>query len=117
MVKLICFVKRKPGMSPEDFHQYWREKHGPLVAATLSGQHAVRYEQNHRAMADYARDPDGFDGVTEQWFSSLEDFWESVKEPDYAEIAADIEKFLDTSQLVFVMTEEPDVIIDGKVGA
>lgn len=115
MVKLICFVKRKPGMSAEDFHSYWRETHGPLVASTKSGSHCVRYEQNHRALGDYARGDDGFDGVTEQWFRSLEDFHESVREPDFSRIDADMANFLDTDNLVFVLTEEPEVIIDGKV--
>ena len=79
MIKLICFIKRKPGMSIEDFHAYWRGTHGPLVASTKSGQHAIRYEQNHRTLSDYERDPDGFDGCTEQWFTSVEDFWASVQ--------------------------------------
>ena len=111
-VKLICTIKRRPGMTPEEFHRYWREVHGPLVASTRSGRHALRYEQNHRPLADYGR-PGGtdYDGVTEQWFESLDDFYASLKEEDYALIAADIEKFIDTSALVWVMTEEPEVVV------
>ncbi|MEY2472520.1 MAG: hypothetical protein QOK28_1849 [Actinomycetota bacterium] len=109
MIKLICFVRRKPGMSADEFHRYWREVHGPLVARTKSGQHALRYEQNHAVRGN--DDSDGYDGVTIQWYSSVDDFYASLREDDYAEIAADIEKFLDTSRLEFVLTEEPDVII------
>lgn len=98
-------------MSPEEFHTYWREHHGPLVASTRSGSHCVRYEQNHRSPADYARDEDGFDGVTEQWFKSLEDFYDSLNEPDYSLIQEDIPKFLDTGRIEFVLTEEPEVVI------
>jgi uncharacterized protein (TIGR02118 family) len=115
MVKLICFLKRRSGMSVEEFHRYWRERHGPLVASTKSGSHVIRYEQNHRCASDYRRDDDGFDGVTEQWYASMEDFYKSVQEPDYAEIEADLAKFLDTDRLIFVMTEEPEVVIDGAV--
>ena len=116
MVKLICFLKRKPGMTPEEFHTYWREQHGPLVARTRSGSHVIRYEQCHRALADYDRaDGADFDGVTEQWFSSLEDFHASVAEDDYHLIVEDIPKFLDTDALVWIMTDEPEVIIDRKV--
>ncbi|HLG92206.1 MAG TPA: EthD domain-containing protein [Acidimicrobiales bacterium] len=114
MVKLICFLRRKPGLTAEEFHRYWREHHGPLVASTRSGQHALRYEQNHRLAQDYERDPDGFDGVTEQWFASLEDFYASLQEPDYQQIAADLERFLDTERLVFILSEEPEVVIGGQ---
>jgi uncharacterized protein (TIGR02118 family) len=111
MVKLICLLKRKPGMSPEDFHRYWREQHGPLVASTKSGQHALRYEQNHRVREHWGQE--GYDGVTEQWFRSVEDFNASVKEDDYHLIEADMPKFLDVDSLVWLITDEPDVIVDG----
>jgi uncharacterized protein (TIGR02118 family) len=110
VVKLICFVKRKDGMSEEEFHRYWREHHGPLVARTKSGQYALRYEQNHRIIGPGTGGVD-YDGCTEQWFESLEAFHASITEPDYAEIAADIETFIDTSALAWIMTEEPEVIV------
>jgi uncharacterized protein (TIGR02118 family) len=116
MVKLICFVKRKPGMTPEAFHTYWREQHGPLVASTNSGQYVLRYEQNHRPLEDYERDgASEYDGVTEQWFASLDDFNKSIAEEDYRLIAEDIPKFLDANALVWIMTEEPEVVIDRPV--
>ena len=116
MVKLIAFLKRKPGMSVEDFHRHWREVHGELIRRTKSGGHAVRYEQNRRAAADYGLPGrSDFDGVTEQWFRSLDDFHASLAEDDYAEIAADMEHFLDTSSIVWIMTDEPDVVVDGEV--
>jgi uncharacterized protein (TIGR02118 family) len=115
VVKLICFLKRKPGMGVEEFHRYWREVHGPLVASTRSGRHVIRYEQSHRTSADYDRDPDGFDGVAEQWFESVDAFRASLAEPDYARIAEDLGNFLDLDSLVFVLTDEPEVVIDRRV--
>jgi uncharacterized protein (TIGR02118 family) len=115
MVKLICFLKRKPGMSADEFHTHWRERHGPLVASTKSGQHAIRYEQNHRASA--AQDhlgAAGFDGVTIQWFESVADFEASLREDDYADIAADIDRFLDTDGLVWMLTEDAEVVWDSR---
>jgi uncharacterized protein (TIGR02118 family) len=110
VIKLICFVRRKPGMTADEFHRYWREEHGPLVARTKMGSHVLRYEQNHVVRLN--DDGDGYDGVTVQWFESVEAFYASVAEPDYAEVAADMDKFLDTSRIEFVLTEEPDVIVD-----
>jgi uncharacterized protein (TIGR02118 family) len=115
MIKLIAFVKRRPGMAPEEFHRYWREVHGPLVASTQSGSFAVRYEQNHKPLAAYAHDDAGFDGVAEQWFESTDAFFQSLAVDDYKLIDADIDNFLDRSALQFVLTELPDVIIDGSV--
>src|SRR6266516_4520476 len=114
MVKLICFVRRKAGMSPEEFHRYWRESHGPLVASTKSGSHVIRYEQNHRALDDYGREgPSDFDGVTEQWFESVDDLYSSLQEDDYRLIAYVFTDFMDTENIVWIMTEEPEVVVDG----
>ena len=114
MIKLICFVKRKPGMDREEFHRYWREVHGPKVRSSRMGSHVVRYEQHHRSAGDYAQPGRSeYDGVTVQWFRSMAEFDASLQEPDFADIAADMDNFMDTSSIEWIMTDEPDVIIDG----
>ena len=116
MVKLMAMIKRKAGMDPEEFHAYWRDHHGPLVASTRSGAHAIRYEQHHRPLKDYRGPNDkGFDGVTIQWFESTEDFYASLSEPDYPLIEDDIAKFMDTSDLAWVLTDEVHLVVDGDV--
>ena len=50
MVKTITFIKRKPGMSVEDFGQYWRTKHAPIVTK-LPGLR--RYVQCHTIPSGY----------------------------------------------------------------
>ena len=109
MIKLICFLKRKPGMTSEEFHAYWRDRHGPLVASTKSGSHVLRYEQCPRVVGE--RGQDGWDGVTEQWFASADDFYASLQEDDYRLIDEDTRKFLDVDALQFILTEEPHVVI------
>ena len=32
MIKVIVLVKRKEGISREEFYKYWKEVHGPFVA-------------------------------------------------------------------------------------
>lgn len=117
MVRLTCILRRKPGMSPEDFHAYWRERHGPLVAGSRNGSHVLRYEQHPRPLSDYRGDEDtGFDGVTIQWYDSMESYEASLAEPDFAsEIANDLPKFLDLDRLHFVLTEDPVVVMPGPV--
>ena len=74
MVRLTCLLRRKEGLSPAEFHAHWREVHGPLIAASKSGSHVLRYEQHPRPLDDYSGDGDsrGFDGVTVQWFESMD---------------------------------------------
>ncbi len=114
MITLTCLVRRKDGMSPAEFHTYWRERHGPLVASTRSGSHVLRYEQHHRPLDDYGDvDDGGYDGVTVQWFASMDEYKAHIAETDFAEVWADLPHFLDVDRLSFVLTEEPVVIMAG----
>jgi len=119
VIKLVCFFRRKRGMSVADFHGHWRESHGPLIADTPElARHLVRYEQNHRLVSDYDRDangPAGFDGATVQWLESMAGFYGFVREPKYAElIAPDEETFLDRESITLLFTDDDDVKIEGK---
>ena len=115
MVKLTCLLKRKPGMSVEEFHRHWRDVHGPLIAGLPNlARHVVRYEQHPRLEGSQAVGTAGFDGVAEQWFRSLDDFMAFVGEPDYARhVAPDEERFLDRAGLVWIISAAPRVVIDG----
>lgn len=118
MIKLVCFFRRKPGMSTEAFHDHWLNSHGPLIANTPElARYIVRYEQNHRLPEDYARDPDGepgFDGATVQWLESMESFRGFVRDPMYAErIAPDEARFIDRPSITLVFSEDDEVVIDG----
>lgn len=117
MVKLTCLLRRKEGLSPAEFHTHWKEIHGPLVANSRSGSHVVRYEQNPRPLDDYRNDDDrsGYDGVTVQWFPSMEEYNAHMGEADFPDIMNDIATFLDVEHLEFVLTEEPLVVMDGAI--
>jgi uncharacterized protein (TIGR02118 family) len=112
MVRLTCLLRRKEGLTPAEFHTHWRDVHGPLIAASKSGQHVLRYEQHPRRLDDYDGDADaGFDGVTVQWFESMDTYNAHMQEPDFGDIWADIEQFLDTDRLHFVLTEHPRLVM------
>jgi uncharacterized protein (TIGR02118 family) len=113
MVKMICMVKRKPGLSIEEFRKYWAEQHGPFVASTKHGSWAVRYEQYHRALDDYERTGgEGFDGAVVQTFRSIEEFQKSLEEDDVAAVWEDNARFLDLEGMEFILTDEPIVVVD-----
>jgi hypothetical protein len=117
MIKLTCLLKRREGMTPLEFQTYWRDNHAQLIANGQCGTHVLRYEQHPRPLADYAGDDDrsGYDGVTLQWFASMDEYYAHMQEEDSPQMFEDLPKFLDTDHLDFVLTEEPRVIIDGAV--
>lgn len=108
--KLICILRRNPALDLETFHRHWLEHHGGLFQSIpeLTGP-LWGYEQNHGL-----RDPDAaFDGVTEQWFESLDSFVESIAVPAHAEtVNADVAYLLDPASLHFVMAGPPTVVIE-----
>ncbi len=118
MIRLTCLLRRKKGMTPSDFQDYWQNQHGPLVARSKCGRYAIRYEQHPRPLDDYAGldDRSGYDGVTVQWFESMEAYRAHMAEEDFASVLEDTARFLDTDHLEYVLTEEPRIIVEGPPG-
>ncbi len=115
MIRLVTMLKRKPGTTHEEFLDHWHNVHGPLIARLSAANYVYRYEQHPAAWPADGKHEPPFDGVTIQWFESVESFFAHTTEPDQAEMFADTERFLDTSQLHWILTEEPVVVID-KLG-
>jgi uncharacterized protein (TIGR02118 family) len=111
MIKGIGIVTKKPGLSDEQFHNHWRDVHGPL-GLKINGLR--RYVQSHRSRHDfpgYEQCP--FSGVAEIWFDDLESLQNLRDEPSYINHAqADEPNFIDTSALIFLATRE-HVFIEG----
>lgn len=50
MITMIVFVRRKAGLSREEFTRYWHDRHAPLVLDTPEFmRHVRRYVQYHSA--------------------------------------------------------------------
>jgi hypothetical protein len=45
MIKVITLLKRKPGLSLDEFYRYWREQHAQL--ALKDHPEVLKYVQNH----------------------------------------------------------------------
>lgn len=96
MIKVLQFVRRKAGASPEDFQNAWRTAQQQFFADNPRMRELVaRCELNHRIPEDYVRSrqdgefesPD-WDGVIAYWFANEDDyraFWQS---PAFAEFTA-----------------------------
>jgi len=106
MVKIIVMLKRKSGITMEEFSKYWYEEHGPLVLTIMPG--VKKYIQNHTVRLTGGEEP-RFDGVVELWFDDLES---SHKMSDWyfgdegKVLRDDEEKFMDRSKMVGLITDE-----------
>src|SRR5215510_7833400 len=47
MVKLVFCLRRRADLPAAEFHRYWREEHGPLVARHAAALGIRRYVQLH----------------------------------------------------------------------
>ena len=108
LIKRVSFIKRKPGMSPEEFSRYWREVHGPL-ALDLPGMR--RYVQCHVVPSAYDKGEPAYDGVAQLWFETMADLQHALNSSAYKDGAqADGPKFVDPDHLVHLLTEENRVV-------
>jgi hypothetical protein len=117
-IKLFEFLRRKPGMSSDEFHAYWRDVHGPALADDPDlRRHVQRYELNHRLPEDVGRPrenaevrDDGWDGVAVLWFNSIDDMRALAAEPGMAKIRDQAPEFREDERLI-VITEDPEIIV------
>jgi uncharacterized protein (TIGR02118 family) len=108
MIQLFAFLRRRPGMSREDFDAHWREVHARLLAGTPElAAPLLRYEQNP------ALGPQGrFDGVAVLWFGSPRGFRAFSEAPAYAELLGpDEARFLDRGGLTFLLAGPPRAVV------
>ena len=118
MIELTYCLRRRSDLTWEQFSDYWREVHAPLVAERADTLGIRRYLQV-RTMQDRpliegmrARNgasPEPFDGVAELWFDSIESF--SAVTPEgrqaAAELLADERNFIDLERWLIWLGSEP----------
>ncbi len=87
--KMIFCLRRREDLEPEEFSRYWRERHAELFQRFADTLRVRRYTQSHRlptkvndALRSYRGAPDGYDGVAEVWFDSLEDLLAALGTPE-----------------------------------
>ena len=102
MIKQIYFIKRKPGMSFEEFKKYYLEVHAPLAKKS--------FPEIRKYIINFAlqRGKETFyDAVTEVCLDDLETAIRLAKSDTYRNIIfPDEENFLDRSVFRYLLTEE-----------
>lgn len=116
MVKMICMLKRRPGMSREAFIDYYETRHAPLAAKHL--RMIARYHRSYMIpgsgfdaghIAEVAPLPE-VDVMTEMWFRNMADYEElgrSMADPDIgAMFREDEAKLFDRSFIQMFLVDE-----------
>jgi uncharacterized protein (TIGR02118 family) len=111
MLKIATLMKRRAGLSVDDFQSHLRTKYGPLAA---NGPGLRRYVQSCALVQGYAKGELLFDAVGEMWFDSMDADENYRRSPEWAAARADESAFLDRSRTV-VMPVDVHVIKDGAI--
>ena len=98
MIKRISLVRRKPGMSHEEFLAHWMGPHADIVRG-FPGLRGLRFG----AVTRWHPEEAAWDGVGEIWFDSVEAAEAAFRaEPHISRLIADRALFLGEAQWCFV---------------
>lgn len=101
MIKMIAFVKRKEGLSREEFKRLWTEEHVKLSAPLGMKGYRINIALDPQPMDN---DPPPYDGTAEIWWEDKASMVAALNSEQNELAAADVERFADVLQ--FVYTEE-----------
>ncbi|MGD1002247.1 MAG: EthD domain-containing protein [Candidatus Brocadiia bacterium] len=112
MLKLIVAVKRRQGMSVEEFHNHWSTVHANLIKTTPVCRRYIRkYVQCHTVPEEYVSGDAPYDGTAEVWFDSVADKEAFFQHPEYlAKIRPDELLFADLEKTKFFVTREERIL-------
>lgn len=104
MIKRVSLVRRRPGMSREEFVAHWTGPHAEIVRR-MPGVRGLRYN----VVEQWTPADDTWDGIGELWFDSIEAAQAAfATEPYASQLAEDRKRFLGEVQVAFV--EERTVV-------
>ncbi|MEP7206047.1 MAG: EthD domain-containing protein [Casimicrobiaceae bacterium] len=115
MIKRVTIMTRKPGMTREDFADYWIKRHAPLLAShpsvkrfTINVTHEyLRFGVRNEDLEDPLRTTiltKTPDGIVELWFEDRESMEAMYKSEFTAQLVADAGNFVGAI-VTFIMDE------------
>jgi uncharacterized protein (TIGR02118 family) len=120
MLKLIYCLRRKPDLSVEEFQEYWRTVHAPLVAERAELLGIKRYIQAHTTVPEVipalqernGGSPEPYDGVAEIWIETLDQLGseDPAVQKAMADLLADEGNFIDLAQSPLWIAQENIVV-------
>ena len=120
MYKVMVMIKRKRGMSMDEFIDYYESRHAPLgVAKVPNLKRYVRHFIRPYGNAIYGADVDPtYDVLTELWFDDEADFkrgMDYLSDPQTAAIIAeDEEQLFERSSIRFMIMEDHETDLNRR---
>ncbi|MBZ9988195.1 EthD family reductase [Mesorhizobium sp. BH1-1-5] len=98
MIKRVSLIRRKAGMSREEFFAHWTGPHAAIVRQ-MPGVRGLRFGK----VQSWNPEEAAWDGVGEVWFDSMEDAVRAfAAEPYASRLVEDRKKFMGEAQSCFV---------------
>jgi uncharacterized protein (TIGR02118 family) len=121
MIKITFCLHRLAHLSPERFHDYWLNSHGPLVRSHAAALGICRYVQTHAmqtpfdtGMRHLRGGPDPFDGIAELWWADDAAFERSMRDPAARAagkiLLADEKTFIDLPRSPIWLNREHEIV-------
>jgi uncharacterized protein (TIGR02118 family) len=121
MIRLVFCLRKRDELSREEFQDYWRNQHAPLVRSHAAALGIRRYVQLHsiddavsQAVAGARNPPAPYDGVAELWFDSIEALAAAgttdAARAAGAELLEDEAKFIDLGRSPFFFADERVIV-------
>ncbi|MEU0677113.1 EthD domain-containing protein [Streptomyces sp. NPDC006172] len=111
MIKLVFTLKRREGMTHDEFTHYQRNIHRPLLLSIPEAkQYIRRFVVSYPVPAPNFPEPD-YDSVVETWFDTMDDLnalffcenWLKTVDPDH-------KNFVDLNSFGSIISEEEVVV-------
>jgi uncharacterized protein (TIGR02118 family) len=120
MIKLVYCIRRREGLSDDEFRKHWREVHAPKVKHFAKALRARRYVQSHTLdtpLNEGLRASRGarpaYDGITEVWWDSETELTAAMGDPDGVAagraLLEDEERFIDLGRSSIFLAEEHEI--------
>ncbi len=118
-MKMIVLFRRKPGISPEHFREYYETRHAPLAArlfpylAGYKRNYICRDRQHRRAGGEAIAELD-YDVITEILFASRADYERMVRDMEddsiREQVVEDEKQFIDRGATVAFLVDEEETL-------
>ncbi len=108
MIKLVYCISKKPGLSDQEFFDYWHNVHAP-IGARIPG--VRRFVQSRRLTVPGDRHQPDFDGLVELWFDDMDALLAARQSAEWKASTEDEANFIDHSRVAYFVTEERVVVV------